>query len=281
MGTAHVLDPRSVLFVPGNRADMVAKVVRQPPDAVVVDLEDAVSADDKAAARKDAVKAIADLDLPDATAVLIRVNPPGTPWFTDDIRAAAGSRAGGVVVPKAESAKDVAAVRKQLEAHGQGQMAIVGGVETAAGVAGAREMLASEPQAVYFGAEDFIADMGGRRTPEGLEVLYARSQVVLAARLAGVPALDQVVVSVRDDERFVRECREARALGYSGKMCIHPRQVDLAHQEFTPTDDEVAKARRVADAAAAGVGLVDGEMVDAVHLKLAQRTLARASRHSA
>jgi citrate lyase subunit beta/citryl-CoA lyase len=120
----------------------------------------------------------------------------------------------------------------------------------------------------YFGAEDFVADMGGVRTPGNTEVLYARSRVALAARLGAVHALDQIVADFRDDARYLTEAHEARALGYGGKLCIHPAQVSLAHQAFTPSSDEVDRASRLLaayeDAAARGEATIDfeGEMVD-------------------
>ena len=130
---------------------------------------------------------------------------------------------------------------------------------------------------MYFGAEDFIADIGGRRTAGGEEVLYARSQVCLAAHLAGIPAIDQVVTDLADAERSWPTPHAGRNLGYQGKMCIHPRQVALAHQVFTPTEAELAHARQVLAAGAAGVGVVDGQMIDDVHVRMARATLARAA----
>jgi citrate lyase subunit beta/citryl-CoA lyase len=132
----------------------------------------------------------------------------------------------------------------------------------------------------YFGAEDYIADMGGYRTAENTEVLYARSQVALAARLAGIAALDQVVTAVRDDAAFRADAQQARALGYAGKLCIHPAQVALTHEVFTPGEAEVAHARAVLAASVSGVGLLDGEMVDDVHVRMAHATLARAGAHA-
>ena len=103
----------------------------------------------------------------------------------------------------------------------------------------------SRLHALAFGAEDFISDIGGRRTPEGREVLYARSRVVLAAKAAGLAALDQVVIDIRDDERFRRDAVEGRSLGYTGKMCLLPRQVALANEIFTPDRDEIDWSRRL------------------------------------
>ncbi len=262
--------PRSLLFVPGGRADMVAKAPRSSPDAIAVDLEDAVAADDKDTARPTAVGAV--LDLPeDAGAVLVRVNPPGTPWFDDDVEAVGRTRA-GVVLPKYEDPAQLRDLRDRA-----GERPVVVGIETARGVARARELL-SEPGVLagYFGAEDFIASVGGRRTPSSREVLFARSEVLLAARLGGVGALDQAVVNVRDAEFFRTDAGEGRDLGYDGKICIHPSQVTLAHEVFTPSEEDVAHARDVVEAGRAGVGVVNGEMVDDVHLRMAAAVLARA-----
>lgn len=262
--------PRSLLFVPGGRPDMVAKAPRSGPDAVAVDLEDAVAPGDKEAARASAVEAVGDLP-DDGPLLLVRVNPPGTPWFDDDVEAVAGTRA-GVVLPKYEDPAQLRDLRERL-----GDRPVVVGIETARGVARARELLA-EPGLVagYFGAEDFIASVGGRRTSSSREVLYARSEVLLAARLGGVGALDQAVVNVRDEAFFRTDAGEGRDLGYDGKICIHPTQVTLAHEVFTPSEEEVAHARDVVEAGRAGVGVVNGEMVDDVHLRMAAAVLARA-----
>lgn len=275
MSAPPALVARSLLFVPGDRPDMVAKLPRFAPDVAVVDLEDAVAADGKERARRSAVEAISGL-APAGVTVLVRVNPPGSPWFAADVAAVGASPAAGVVLPKTETVQQVAEVRDRLAAHGRPNPVLVAGVETAAGVAGARALLAAGVAAAYFGAEDYIADLGGRRTADGLEVLYARSQVVLAATLAGVTAIDQAVTAVRDEDRFAADAEAGRALGYAGKICIHPAQVPLAHRVFTPSAREVAHARAVVEAGRSGVGVLDGEMVDEVHLKMAAAVLRRA-----
>ncbi|MQA15333.1 MAG: CoA ester lyase [Pseudonocardiaceae bacterium] len=255
---------------------MVAKVVRSSPDAAVVDLEDAVAPSDKETARRTAVDAIADLEVPRGTVVLLRVNPPGSPWFADDVAAAADSAASGVVLPKLEAPAQLAELRRELADRGRGDAVVVAGMETARGVDDCRELLSGGVDAAYFGAEDYIADLGGRRTPGGEEVLYARSRVCLAARLAEVAGIDQVVVAVHDDERFIADAEQARAMGFQGKICIHPRQVDLAHRVFTPSAEEVERARAVLAAGRDGVGVVDGQMIDDVHLRMATAVLHRA-----
>ena len=270
-GAGRLFAPRSLLFVPGTRPDMVAKVPRWRPDATVIDLEDAVRGEDKDRARRDALAAAAALD-PAVTVVLIRINGFGSRWFADDLRAVAASAAQGVVLPKYESAEALAAVRVHLPGS-----LVVAGLESARGVAGSRSLLGAGVDAVYFGAEDYIADLGGHRTAAGGEVLYARSEVMLAARLAGIGAIDQAVTAVRDDGAFVADAQAGRSIGYTGKICLHPRQAGLAHQVFTPSDGEVEHARRVVQAAAAaGVTTVDGQMVDEVHVRMARQILARA-----
>jgi citrate lyase subunit beta / citryl-CoA lyase len=271
---------RSMLFMPGTRADMIAKIPRFAPDVAVVDLEDAVAAGEKERARPVAAAAIDALDPGTQATVLIRVNPVGTDWFAGDVAAAASCAAAGIVVPKMSTEQQLVQVRLALVEHSWSDAVLVAGLETALGVADARVLLAGGfsggLSAAYFGAEDYIADIGGRRSPGGAEVLYARSQVAIAAYLAGIPAVDQAVVGLADDEHFRADARGGQNIGYQGKICIHPRQVELAHQVFTPTPDEVAHARAVVAAGAAGVGVVDGQMVDDVHVRLARSVLARA-----
>jgi citrate lyase subunit beta / citryl-CoA lyase len=263
---------RSLLFVPATKTELLAKVPRWQPDVVVVDLEDAVPDAEKDAARL----AVADADFAAArTAVLVRVNPPGTPWHELDIAACLETAAAGIVLPKGEDPEAVAGLVDRL-ADAAPDLDVVLGIESAIGVARARELLATGIAAGFFGSEDFLADMGGRRTATGVEVLYARSEVVLAGRLAAVPMIDQAVVAVGDDAAFTADAETGRALGYVGKICVHPRQVALAHAAFTPGEAEVAEARRVLERAAAGVGVVDGLMVDAVHMRVARQVLERA-----
>lgn len=261
--------PRSLLFVPGARPDMVAKVPRWAPDAVAVDLEDAVAAADKETAREATVKAVAELAPDSGALVFVRVNGPTTPWYDDDVAAVAESAAHGVVLPKLESPEQLADLRSRLD------LPVIGGLESARGIARCRELMGGL-LAAYFGAEDYIASVGGRRTPGSLEVLHARSEVVLAGALEGVGLLDQAVVAAHDSEAFRADAAAGRDLGYDGKICIHPSQVALAHEAFTPTDDEIAHARVVIEAGRSGVGVVDGEMVDEVHLKMAAAVLSRA-----
>jgi citrate lyase subunit beta/citryl-CoA lyase len=266
---------RNVLFVPGGRTELLGKVARCAPDAVIVDLEDAVAPGDKDSARLQVVEVLA-AARPDVPAVLVRVNPSGSQWHAADVAACVrlieGGTLDGVVLPRYEHVAELAGLCGQLPS---GALAVVG-LETALGVADARMLLAAGPDACYFGAEDYALDVGGRRTPGGQEVLFARSQVLLAAVLAAVPALDQAVVAVHDAAAFRADALAGRDLGYLGKLCLHPDQVVVAREVFTPSAAQIEHARAVLAAGTAGVAVVDGAMVDGVHVRMAQRVLARA-----
>jgi citrate lyase subunit beta / citryl-CoA lyase len=278
---AHELPPdmtarwRSVLFVPGNRPDMAAKAPRCRPDLVVLDLEDAVPPSGKAEAR--AVVGDVARDLVGAVPVAVRVNPPGTTWFADDVAALPDGLA-AVMVPKLDSAAGLDAVAEAV-----GGRSVIAGIETVRGVVEARHVLRCPVVACYFGAEDYVADLGGVRTDSNAEVMSARSWVAMAARVAGVAALDMVTLSFGDADRFVREAGEARALGYGGKMCIHPAQVPLANGAFSPSPEEVEWARRLLaafDEAGGTTIAFDGLMVDEVVAARARAILAGAPEHS-
>ena len=210
-----------------------------------------------------------------------RVNAVASEWFADDINGGVVPEVAAIVVPKIDSVDALNTVSAALEANGLGHIGVIAGIETALGVADARLLLAHERViAAYFGAEDFIADMGGIRTASNEEVL--RGAVALAARLGGVPLLDQVVTDFRDDDRFIAECAQARAIGYSGKLCIHPGQVALANAAFIPSADEVDRARRLLEvyenATSEGLAAIDfeGQMVDEPLAVQARRIIATA-----
>ncbi|QFP76399.1 CoA ester lyase [Deinococcus sp. AJ005] len=280
---APTLRPRSMLFAPGNRADLIVKLPRSSPDAVVIDLEDAIpgNPEAKAAARPIARDAARDLiAAAPHLAVFLRVNAPHSPYFEGDLAVLTPELA-GVVVPKLESAADVQFVVEAFKARGL-NLPLLAGLETGAGVWNALEILREEAVTLaYFGAEDYTTDLGGRRTEGNLEVLYARSKVVLAARLAGVPALDIVVTALNDEAVFRANSEQGRALGYAGKLCIHPAQVALAHDIFGTTPAEAARARALLDAAHAaaerghGAFSFEGQMVDEPMLTAARAVLAQ------
>lgn len=275
---------RSLLFAPAVRPDFVAKLPSTGADGVVIDCEDATPPGAKAEGRENARRLAPEI-AGQGSLVLVRVNAVASAWFEDDVREALCPALAGIVVPKLDTLDQIEAVESALAGAGRPELPVLAGIETALGVADARAVLA-HPRvgSAYFGAEDFIADMGGVRTEGSQEVLYARSRVALAGRLAGVPTLDQVVTDFRNDAAFEREIREARAIGYSGKLCIHPGQVALANAGFRPSEEEVEHARRLLDAyeraSAEGVAAIEfeGEMVDEPLAARARQTLAAARR---
>jgi citrate lyase subunit beta/citryl-CoA lyase len=273
---------RSLLFAPAVRPDMIPKLPGTGADAVVIDCEDATPPGAKAEGRANA-RAMAPRIAGQGSEVFVRVNAVPSPWFEDDVREGLCAGLAGIVVPKLESLEQMEIVARTLASAGHAELPVLAGLETALGIADARPLLAHpKVVAAYFGAEDFIADMGGVRTEESQEVLYARSHVALAGRLAGVPCLDQVVTDFKNDALFEREIAEAKAIGYQGKLCIHPRQVALANAGFVPSEEEIDFARRLLDAyqreSAAGVGAIsfEGQMVDEPLAARARQVLAAA-----
>ncbi|WP_233192893.1 HpcH/HpaI aldolase/citrate lyase family protein [Acidimangrovimonas sediminis] len=254
------------LFVPGDRPDRFVKAAAAGADAVIVDLEDAVAPAAKDAARDGLATALAGWN---GGLLLLRVNAVGTPWHAADLAAAAALPLAAVVLPKAESADEVRAV-----AHATGHK-VIALVESALGIARAPEIAAAAAR-MAFGSIDYAADIAADHRRETL--LYPRSALVVAARVAGRPApLDGVTPSIADLAAVEADGRLALALGLSGKLLIHPAQVDPARRGFLPTRDEVDWATRVTEAAGTGAAVqVDGKMVDAPVVERAAQILRRA-----
>jgi citrate lyase beta subunit len=269
---------RSLLFAPGSDERKLVKALASAADAVVADLEDAVAPGEKAAARelvRNVFAAAADGPGP---LRLVRVNAVGTAFHADDLAAVAAIAPDAIVLPKA-TPEAVAA----LAADGPPVVAIV---ETAQGVRLAYE-IASQPRvaALQIGAVDLGAEAGLEPRPDGLELLYVRSKVVLDSVAAGVrPPFDVVHLDVEAGGALEEECRLARSLGFRGKACIHPAQVPVVNRAFTPSESELTWARKVLDAyeagAAEGRGAValDGAMIDLAVVERARRLLADTER---
>lgn len=263
---------RSYLFVPGDRPDRFGKAWDAGADAVILDLEDAVPADGKAAARE-AAAAWMSRERP----VYVRVNGAGTGWFREDLAAACRAGLRGIVLPKAEEPGQVAAAAGPLP-EGASVIPIV---ETARGVWNVRELAAvPRVERLAFGSIDLQLDAGIHG--EGEELLYARSRVVLASRVCGVlPPVDGVTVALDDASLLAADIERARRLGFGGKLCIHPRQAEAVNRGFSPTGEEIAWAERIlaaAGPAAGGVVRVAGEMVDRPVIERARAILSQAGR---
>ena len=268
---------RSSLYVPANRPDLVAKTGRFAPDAVVIDLEDGTPEPHKASARSQAAQAARELRRSYGGTIWLRVNAPASSWLAEDLATVPVGVFDGLVVPKVESAEHVGQIEAAMASRGE-RLPVMWGFETVLGVHRCHEVLAASDQgiAAYFGAEDYITDLGGRRTRGSAETLAARTAVAVAARLHGLVALDQVVLDFADDDHFRMDAAAGRDLGYRGKNCIHPAQVALCHEAFTPSAAAVERARRLLacyDAAVAlGRGTADfeGQMIDTPLVRQAQ-----------
>jgi citrate lyase subunit beta/citryl-CoA lyase len=256
---------RSYLFVPGNRPDRYDKACATRAHAVIVDLEDAVPPDDKPRARG----TLGDW-LSSRRPVFVRINASDTPWFDDDVRLCANEGVDAIVLPKAERADDL---RRIASACPDAPLYPL--IETARGLWEAEAIArARNVHSMLFGSLDFQADLG----TDDCDLLYARSQLVLVSRVAGIAApVDGVTQAIDDPELLRRDCIRSRQLGFGGKVCIHPSQVDIVNCCFAPTAEEVAWAERVVAALAQARGnavLLDGRMVDRPVLLKAQAVLA-------
>jgi citrate lyase subunit beta/citryl-CoA lyase len=258
---------RSLLFLPASNPRAIAKAREAGADLVILDLEDAVKAEDKASARDAAVEALAEAwPVP----VAIRVNGVGSEWHSLDLDAVARSKADLVVLPRAISAH---LVHGLAEAAGKPVLAMI---ETAAGVLAAAD-IAGEAAGLIAGTNDLRADL---RLPldSTREPISASLQlIVLAARAAGVAVFDGVFNKLEDSDAFSKEAEEGRRLGFDGKSLIHPNQIEPCHRAFAPGAAEVERARALVEAFRGGAERFGNEMIERMHVEAAQRVLERAN----
>lgn len=281
---------RSMLFVPGGRRNMIEKASASAADAVCLDLEDSVPNEEKPGARATCARALRELDF-GARVRILRVNALDTPFtYRDlvDVVEPAGDRIDLIMLPKASGPHDVAFVETLLRQIGASHISIEAQIETAAGFLYAREIAASPRlEALIFGPGDYAASM---RMPsasigeaDSHDALYpghrwhaVMQTIVAAARVHGHRAMDGPYAAFKDAAGFERSCRIARAMGFDGKQCIHPSQLETVNSIFGPTAEEIAQARRVVAAyraaVAEGRGAVslDGRMIDAANIRMAQ-----------
>jgi citrate lyase subunit beta/citryl-CoA lyase len=261
--------PVSALFVPGSRPDRFAKAAESGAEAIIVDLEDAVAAPAKEVARQNAA---AWTGVPTCR-TFVRTNGRRTPWFADDLSALRSSSLDAIVLPKTESADDIAAVTETLRRA----IPVVALIETARGLDRLPDILAClAVPFLAFGSIDFSLDLGCAHTRAAL--LNARTELVWRSRAAGKPGpIDGVTIKVDTPSHVLRDARHAASLGFSGKLAIHPNQVSWIRTAFLPDPVSIAWARRVITAGASdGVACVDGEMVDRPVVERARAILRRA-----
>lgn len=277
---------RTMLFCPASNPKHLFTAMIYKPDCLLFDLEDAVAYDDKIAARDLMAEALKVIDY-EKCEVFVRINSLNSEFGEDDVRELVPAGLRRMRLPMCESKADVERLHKLLdeveEKHGieKGSVKIQCAIETPIGVHNSLEIALASDRVVSisFGAEDFTRTLGTNRTREGKELFLARSTIVMNAKIAGVDSIDTVFADVGDIEGFMNEVREAHNLGFSGKSCIHPSQINLVHSVFTPSMDEVKSSIKIieaadkADISKGGVILVDGKMVDIPVIEKAKRIL--------
>ena len=280
---------RSMLFSPGDRLDMLEKATRSGTDAVIADLEDAVSLDRKTMAREN-LSSLPDSPVP----FFVRTNAADTGMLWDDVMAVRGVDVAGLILPKAEDPAvitrlDGALTVFEREAGREpGSTSLIPLIESALGVRLTFEIASASERVdcVMFGGGergDLVADLGAEWSPEGTGLMLARSQVLMSARAAGVPyPMEAVFMDFRDLDALAVECEIARKLGYVGKVAIHPAQIPVINEVFTPSPEVVAYHRKLlaafeeAEADGRASIAVDGTMVDYAVARVAREVLARA-----
>ncbi|PSP93261.1 CoA ester lyase [Halobacteriales archaeon QS_4_62_28] len=271
---------RSVLFAPGDQPDKLRKAATSDADVAVFDLEDAVVPSQQQAARVAVRETLTTVE--GSCELCVRVNPLDEGLRRDLNVVLDGATPDSVMLPKVDAERTVETLAGML-AERDASVPVLALVESAAGVLHAEAIATADAtDALLFGAEDLAGDIGATRTDEGTEVAHARKHTLLAARAAGVDAIDTHYPAYEDDEGLGAAARTARRLGYDGKMAIHPAQVPIINAAFTPDDDEiewartVLSARKEAEDGDTGVFVIDGEMIDAPQVRQAERILQRA-----
>lgn len=293
---------RSFLAVPATSEKMVGKGVASGADGLFLDLEDAVAPGEKEGARADVVRAFVGVDFV-GRARIFRMNALDTPYFYGDVIEVvegAGERLDAIIVPKVQRAGDLYALDVLLSAVEAGCGLEVGSVrleaqiESVEGLENVYDIARSTSRltALHFGPGDFAASVGAPQAAIGVRdewdeaypghrFGYAMQRVVVAARAAGLRAYDGPTANYADMDALRASCRASRALGYDGKWCIHPAQIEVVNEVFSPTEREVERAKKVvaayeeANASGSGAIVVDGEMVDAASIRMARRVLER------
>jgi citrate lyase subunit beta / citryl-CoA lyase len=275
---------RSVLYMPGSNGRALEKAKTLAADGLIFDVEDAVAPDAKAAARQQVCEAVRTGGY-GRRELIVRVNGLATPWGRDDLAAVAHCGVDAVLLPKVESADMVRQAWGVLTAHGAPEHVVIWCMlETPLGILHAEEIAASHPQiaALVMGTSDLVKDLHARHTRERLPLLTSLGMCVLAARAYGLTALDGVHLDLEDDAGFTAMCHQAVELGFDGKTLIHPKTIATANTIFSPAPEDVAWARTIitahaqAVAAGRGVVLVEGRLIENLHVEEARRVVALA-----
>ncbi len=280
---------RTMLYVPGNNAGMMKDAHIYRSDSVMFDLEDSVSLNEKDTARFLVFNALTTLDY-EGIETVVRINGLDTPYGREDLKAMVRARPDVIRLPKTETAQDVhdveAILAEEEKACGlpEGSIRMMAAIEGPLGVLNAYEIATASKRliGIALGAEDYVTSMKTSRSPGGIELLFARSQILNAARAAGIYALDTVYSDVNNEEGFLDEVRHIKQLGFDGKSVISPRQIQPVHRVYCPDDKEIDHALRVvqaieeAEANNSGVISLNGKMVDKPIVDRAKRVLEMA-----
>ena len=279
---------RTRLYLPGNNPDLMINAGLFGADCIILDLEDSVAPDEKWPARILVRNSLLSIDFGRSERI-VRINPQTTPQSAIDLELVVPAEPDVFLIPKVETAEDINSIEQMIafyeeQAGLEREIMLMPLIETAKGVLNAYQIATASERnvALCFGAEDFTADIGTERTVEGKETLFARQMILLAAKAAGIQALDTVFSDVEDTEGLIASTREAMALGFDGKGVIHPAQIEPIHQVYTPTDEQIDYARRVIEAieeaekSGSGVASLGTKMIDAPVVARAKKVLAMA-----
>jgi len=274
---------RSVLYIPGSKERALEKARSLATDAIIFDLEDAVAMDEKPNARALLTQTLCDTDF-GPRAKLVRINGFDTEWADADLEVIAQAKPEAILLPKVNSAADIRALADRLEAHsGTADTKIWAMMETPLGVLNAGDIAAAPRMAGFvMGTNDLAKELNCRFRADRLPLQYALQTCLMAARAAGIVAVDGVYNAFKDDEGLRAECEQGRDLGFDGKTLIHPAQLAVTNAVFAPDEAAIDLARRQiaafdeATAKGLGVAVVDGKIVENLHIVTARQTLARA-----
>ncbi len=277
---------RTLLFIPGGNEKVLNKGLGLEVDGLILDLEDSVSPDKKETARQAVTKALLTAEFGRKEKV-VRVNALSTDYGRDDLEQVLRGRPDTLLVPKVDRAEDIKAYDQRMteteekEGFPPGRIGLIALIESAWGIVNIESiaLASSRMTGLLFGAADFTRDTHGQITADRQELLYPMMRILLAARIAGIDALDTPYFDIKDPEGLERHVLQAKAMGYDGKALIHPGQVEIVNRIFTPSAEELLQARRVIEAFQAarregkGVIQLDGKMVENIHVAMAERTL--------
>ncbi len=282
--TAAARPRRSVLYMPGSNARALEKGRSLPADGLILDLEDAVAPDAKETARDQIVAALKEGGY-GRREIAVRVNGLDSPWGRDDVKAMATSGADAILLPKVETAAMIHELEKLMEEAGAPKtMGIQCMMETPLGMLNAKEVAGASRRitCLVMGTSDLVKDLQAAHTPERLPVLTSLGLCILAARAYGIAITDGVHLDLSDDAGFAASCRQGKELGFDGKTLIHPKTIAKANEIFAPSQAEIDWAHKIiaahAEATAAGKGVVvvDGKLIENLHVEAARRQVALA-----